>query len=707
MLITSMYSPTVQYLPDGQVAALAKKNIDSIAIERVWGSRESRLRKKSRAELVVVKQQLRRTNLTLVLNVVDEGKPTATTDNDVDEKIKRLGILRKQAEDDLQLKEAIHERYQSSVWGIKDTNDSKTRDITAVDSTLLIAEEVKGGIERTFEFTTCGNIAEQILSIAYGVALAVRFNRTVVLPVVESFQRQFSAEEESITNEVITTITVGVRKLLHQRIEFSDLFDEDEFVAGMMEYHVNIIRKLSSVVSDFSNVTHLTASSLNAQLLTENDTPRVRLNGCSLYAMSAADVSQYSAIFTATVRNLKPCLLLSKIITSGTNMLSKLSGNRVYNGVEILTEKSWGGPNSARKKCTRIVRESFDMALKPNSNEAQSLSYDKAIASLCDEPCPHVEEIVDLLKKRGTRRGRPLYLARSVDFTSDVLTALRESFRHVLTITDIVKYQDTIEFLSPEQQELIDFWICEASTVFIGHSVSTFTSLQALIRMPKNDYTYWYNSGTIPLAHRMPIFKGVPLVFAYDKEQNQEEQLKKSIESAIEVGITSLICIYTRPTLPRSIRTSLSQQESTTVTDPLVSWMQFRGIRVLQPDAEVLKSTENQWLGVNIPKLRIHHEYVIVSDLGWISAASTMFHELGWILPTKTGASRFHATVEPDNTETANALLYHMPRMTETVVELQHYIGTKLIDILLPERCRVGLELILSFYSKNGTSIYQ
>ncbi|KNC73139.1 hypothetical protein SARC_14304, partial [Sphaeroforma arctica JP610] len=498
-----------------------------------------------------------------------------------------------------------------------------------------------------------------------------------------------------------------------ERLEFSDIFDEELFVSALMDgWGLKVIRQPSQSLT-ITEVLHekMSPSTVYEQLLTITDAPRVRLQGCALYSMSASDVSVFSSIFLATVSSLKPCQFLAKIVLSGCNMVAKISSMKVFNGLEVLTHKTWGAPDGDKEsECAQLVGESYDnqISLDHSGAGAESgvkppLTREKAIETLCKDADAKPARIVDLLKDRGVPGGRPIYLHTSTPAHARTAHALRAVFRNIQTRDDIEKYAGTIDTLSREQQELIDFFICKASTVFLGHSVSPFTAVLAMLRLPKNDYTFWYNSGTIPLLHRIPVLQGVPLIIPYDREQNQEEQLKVSITSAIDIGKASVTCVYTAAGGPT--RTSLNANPDAT-SDPLVVWMREQGVRVLMPEPSTLKYIENKWIGLIVPRMRIHHEYVVV---GRVESVYSSPLTLDWAVPIDTAAKALQLpqcddsveTVENNNmdNEYASAIMYHMPRILRTATRVDAGVKERLKDIPVQDRAKTGYAFALDFYT--------
>ena len=77
---------------------------------------------------------------------------------------------------------------------------------------------------------------------------------------------------------------------------------------------------------------------------------------------------------------------------------------------------------------------------------------------------------------------------------------------------------------------LVDFFVCSGIRGFIGNSVSTFSALQIAIR--NSQYSYWYNSQSIPLADFWNVYQ-MPIVYTFTElsEGSGKLMLKASIRS--------------------------------------------------------------------------------------------------------------------------------------------------------------------------------
>jgi len=111
--------------------------------------------------------------------------------------------------------------------------------------------------------------------------------------------------------------------------------------------------------------------------------------------------------------------------------------------------------------------------------------------------------------------GAPLFVAVQEGQLRDpaLLAALRRAF-NVVTKAQL-QPPGAAAALSREEAALLDYFVCLRARTFVGNSVSSFSALLIAERRAAGAVATWYNGGNVPLEELFPVFR-VPWIFTYN-----------------------------------------------------------------------------------------------------------------------------------------------------------------------------------------------
>ena len=183
----------------------------------------------------------------------------------------------------------------------------------------------------------------------------------------------------------------------------------------------------------------------------------------------------------------------------------------------------------------------------------------------------NTDRLFNVLKIEGVSQNQPLYIASGFSIQQ---MQNRSEFRSltagfdVITKEQILGTDPAFKALSPKKDTAvlaaIDYAVCNASSTFVGNSVSTFSAMQMLSAKhqtassdPKQEkITFHYNGGNIPLEEVIPITRrqrdktSRPLkwLFVMTEGSSKEyvQMMQVAVQSAIQNSGCLPVCLYMR-----------------------------------------------------------------------------------------------------------------------------------------------------------------
>lgn len=510
--------------------------------------------------------------------------------------------------------------------------DGHRDDVFATSASSDWLRMVHGG-PKTLSFEVCGGFADQRLSLIYGMIIAKRLARAVVLPslIVDGVTKDSgrpvprargadpsddpdpsdpssgpssSAGGEADARDFVTAPfeevydlqatldalgRAGVQAMTED--EFKDMADD----AIPVRFSLTYAAVIDQVERFFEGQGRARYVSLE----------------CPLYKLAPAIMLEEEKFIRSMLLAFRPSKNVMKHMATYTR---RIGGAGPFNYLHLSIDKTW------KKQC--LSWDAFS-------------SSDGAERTNCFNNTLSIDKVLD---SRSFEKDLPLFTVANWHAADPKLAkAVRKAASDAGY--NVVK-SPSIKNLPREVEAMIEYELALKAERFLGNSVSTFSALAILQRRWEGQWAGYYNGGDVPLVMMMPIFD-TPWVFTFNSwSPEYEEMAKVAVTSARKQKHIAAYCLFAGDE-----------------TAPIAAWFKKHNVTVIHQDpdwqdefSEALSKSPNPlfpttdaalstWQRIDIPNIPWLDQftYVLYTDVDVYFRRTFSFHELPMPLPVTVG----------------------------------------------------------------------
>lgn len=381
--------------------------------------------------------------------------------------------------------------------------------------------------KKTLTFEVCNGMANQRLSLLYGVILAYELGRASVVPNFLLSGVQWTDKDTLASS--------------NNSIAMSELYDAEHLISQLSAVGVEMLRPHEAPPKELYTTVDITGmADPVAELNSQHKSTNHLYVGCPLFRLH-----QYyftganNRIMWAVLAGIQTSKKLSNAIHPITKKLSGMSRSHKYNFVHLRIEEDWVAhcqrwtkipDGKVRNNCMNNT-ETLDQVLVGMNFPVTEPLY---VASFWEHADPATaQRILEKLRTAGYK------VVTSKDFPA--------AFSGDREINAIVEYE-----------------VAMGAHKFIGNSVSTFSALLLFQRRYLGRWASYYNGGNVPIAEFLPTDL-LPWVFSYNSYNPQSDYMvKAAIRSALKYHTIKPYCLW-----------------SGNKTAPIYKWMAENGVTII------------------------------------------------------------------------------------------------------------------------------
>jgi len=364
------------------------------------------------------------------------------------------------------------------------------------------------GNRPTLSFDVCDGMANQRLSLLYGIVLAFELGRAAVLP---NFQ-------VTVPSMVEDSGRAGTAE-----IAMSEFYDVPHFIQRMAAVGVEVVARQdwSKQEGDLAAAVDISSMDDPVEKLTAQHKNTQHLHvGCPLHRLQPFYFSgANNRIMWSVLEGLQPNKRIVKEAAAVRKHLNKLTYHRKYNILHLRIENDW------EEYCSK---------------------WQATAAGKLHNNCMNNTDTIDqVLMNLNVPVTEPLYVVSNwaelnPNRAEQVLSKLTAAGFQVVTSRDVARQFGR----GREHDALVNYEVSLTAHKFLGNSASTWSALALLQRRHNALWSSYYNGGTIPLADHLPVDQ-LPWVFTFSNSTPHWDYLvKAAVRSAARHKSIRPYCLW-------------------------------------------------------------------------------------------------------------------------------------------------------------------
>ncbi|KAJ9509652.1 hypothetical protein QJQ45_011339 [Haematococcus lacustris] len=384
--------------------------------------------------------------------------------------------------------------------------------------------------KKTLQFPVCNGMANQRLSLLYGVMLAHELGRVAILPDFLLSGVQWDEKD------VVAGKETG-------SVPMSRLYDVQKFVSSTAAMGVEVVdvpdllrAQLHATAVDVSGM----ADVVDQLSLNYNSTQHISI-GCPIFKLTASTFTGVNKrVMWAIADGLQPSQRLAQSINSIVTSMQRMTPSHTFNYVHLRMEGDWV------LHCERWEHIA-----------------DGKVRDNCFNNTYTVDQVLEVMH---VAKHVPLYVATfwqqaDAKDADRVLAKLRAVGYMVITSRHHANHFTG----DREVDALLEYGMALQAERMLGNSVSTFSALAIMQRRHAGQWATWYNWGTVPMDEFLPMDL-LPWVFPYsDRTPHQDYMVRAAVRSATAYASLQPFCLW-----------------SGADTSPMAAWLRSQGVTLIQ-----------------------------------------------------------------------------------------------------------------------------